>query len=438
MLIRYCGEWVYGTPNVSNTATALAIHDVNFQLNNGVNGDTNMHFNIQGEWSSWHSAAEHPTSCIENWYYLAHDAKIVTTEPHITYLSEGAFYDQDTVDLYCGRAWLKKTFTFNNGELPGYGGLNGTTNSVVTYFKNLWSGEVIFQYNLYPSDTSVFPTIPKPERFSPRKSIYIKPRYLAPHTDCTSIFRMRSTNFHVYRGSRNTSYSVAPFDGCQWITGSNYWIGDIESPGGNRTETNPLWHHDAATAIPSINTSSYSNIGNPAHNMIVATYTNHVDHTYWDDSSEDRIFEHADKTTSEGLMTEGTYVVGCRSGMIFNYIDSNPTTENVKNGTFETNFMEIGYGDNQWTPHTGYNCGSNTNQPVYYMGLVFENSINPNWKIDGNNYTIDADIFCPNLYMFTVPPADTGNVHAFGTSGGLYHVAGNRIIFAGHFLSNQP
>lgn len=422
MLTPWAGHQIFTscTATLANTANVFTLRNVNVQVM------TDGRFILGGD--GFADATEH----LENMYYLCKDAKIVDTPPHVTYLSEGAFYDQDTVDLYTGKAWLRTKYD----SIDGYD--SSTHFTYLWFYKNLWSGEVIMQYRLYPKTPGTWSALPLGYRYAPRRAIFIKPRYMEAQP--TSVLRTMSCNFCVRSDGSVITYGVLPDLTCTWLTGSNFWIGRAESPGGNRTETTPLWHHDSASPIPSMNTNAYSSLSEPRATELVETYTNHVNHTYWAESSD----MHTDYTGDHDTLAnnEVTHVVSCRSGMIYNYFDLRPTPANINaSGNIVSPIVLQNYSVPLWVADKRYFPNNTAEQGrLYYMGLVYESEFPEGTAITLNadgSYTYSAhyDLHHTNCLVHTTGTVTSDGLAAgFGSTGGMGISANNRLIMEGWYL----
>lgn len=190
---------------------------------------------------------------IENFFYIGSKyGKITTEDAKPIYLPEGTFYNQNAVDLLTGKAWFEYRVPLDSEAY--------TSDSSLTFYKNLWSAECIVQYNLYPVTANTYPSISVPSRFMPylNLTLYPKIRYLSPAPSNTQA----KERCYIRLGGNEFYLGGVP-SGTTRITGSNFYIGVEEKAAGLDTETGKgLWNRDASVQVPSAENTVFGNLRN--------------------------------------------------------------------------------------------------------------------------------------------------------------------------------
>ena len=404
MDIKYPGQQIYTVTSTSNSKTSVSARNANILIRE------DGFFRLQGEPFIQNDTTNYIKAHIESFFYIGSKyGKIVDKEPYLVYLSQGAFYNQDSVDLLTGKAWLRQSIT----NISGYTGY-------VTYYKNLWSGEIIFQYSLRPSTAGTFPSIPKPKRFAPNadKSIHQKIRYTDLLTTNTDVRVSLSSNFIINQEDAATNFGVPPHSTCNWITGSNFWIGRPEVALGNRKEATGLWRPENDKPIYSMNASIYDSlITNQPRAIEKINLNNNICDGYSEFATSDAEYS-------------GSIIISSRTGMIFNYVDLKLTQDSFSAVVLK-NFT------NRWKAYEKYR--TDQKNKFYYMGLIYTSktpftitSINEDGTYSGNlSNGLYTTNMCENM---TAEESGTYN-HGWGTHSGISSETGVRFVLSGYFLN---
>lgn len=398
MRLTYPGQWVYGTAS----ASASAIQMGSLQMLNTIINSAGR-FAIQGYNGSPQAGLN---SLLETFAYIGSKyGKITTTDVSSpVYLPQGEFYDANTVDLITGKAWLRYDI---NGP-SGY-----TAASFITFYKNLWSGEVIMQYSLYPTTAGTTPAIKIPERYLLIKKsdgTYSHSFFNARFVEGLTTNTNTTTRHHSYLKLDNSGYLRLIVGAGTWITGSQYYQGNPEvRPHNVKDNEQALWTAQADVDIPSVCYMFWPSNPNPAPSLVdVSTawktgYTNRAAYPSW-------------------------VTMNRRTGMVYFYLDVSLT------GTTTPDPLMSAWNAN-YSPSYRYNTVSGTSQPLYCSGANYISVLS---STDPSQVSYTA-----NLHQYTgkslgvATDVAGGQVWHYGTTGVFKPVANNFACFTGFYLGNS-
>lgn len=406
MDIKYTGNFVYGNTNSSKATTS---YNVLYKELNGI-WDTNGLLKLEGEPMTSTSDLQKCSDFIEHYTHIGNKYGKITTEdvkPPI-YFREGAFYDTNTADLISGRAWLKFKITAPSGY---------SSSSYVTWYKNLWSGEIIMQYSLNPSTTSPA-SITMPSRCAvlEGRNFYTDIRYVTVSGKTPSyrqVCWMRLNNVTLSFFAENAT----------WMTGSLYYPGNPEIRTHNLSyETiSGLYLPEANEAIPSAQSSKWPS------SAATSTY---------EDVTLDSMWNTSYYISRSGI--ESWTWRSARTGMVFSYFDMNIKGTSLPDSV-STPIMAPWM--QNFLPSYRYNKTSGKVQLIYFAGASYINTR------ASTTDTAASNEFTCNLCFYSgksLGTAETNtssvsyNVLHWGTTGNLKAVAGNLACFTGQFLGNTP
>lgn len=391
MQIKYPGSFEYA---ITKSATTAAVNNNVREINTTIT--TTGNFSLQGRSWAITTVNQYLENYLETFAYIGSKyGKIYTQERNPIYLKEGAFYHPETVDLITGHAWLKQTIT-----LPtGYG-----SNSLVTVYKNLWSGECILQYSLCPTTAGTMPSITLPARFSTytNQRFYTDIRYCNPATTYAN-------RHNCWMNLAGNYLTFNPITGLTWATGSLYYQGNPETNAqGNGSETVVgLWLPETNQAIPSVNNAKF-----PRNKSGLLDKTD-LD-SYWGSPK----YNHP-RSSDPSWAT-----LNHRTGMLNFYMDMN---------TAAAGALTSPVNGSDWSPHWipsyRYNKTSGTSIPLYCAGAQYISS-----SIESLTSGWSCNLACPTGTSLGVGP--TVRKWSWGTSGEMNPSVANLACFNGYFLSN--
>lgn len=393
LAIHYPGQFEYA---LMKSATTAARNQNVREINTSI--DTNGNFALQGRGWNATSVNTYIGSYLETFAYIGNKyGKVYTQEYPLIHLAEGAFYRTEQVDLITGHAWLKIPVTLPTGY---------ASNSFAFIFKNLWSGEVIFQYSLYPTTAGTMPAITLPSRAAVfgGKRFYTDIRYCEPAT--TYINR-----HNCWMNISNYTVSFSPITGQTWATGSIFYQGNPETPTqGNRQETVVgLWVPESADAIPSVNNAKFPVASAPDLAAL---------DSFWLSPK----YNHP-RASDPSWATNNN-----RTGMLFAYHDMNT----VAAGGLSNPFLGAEW-SSEWIPSYRYNYTNGTSQPLYcsgvgYLGGMVTESLTSGWT---------CNIYAPTGTALGAAPSTLVKKWYFGTTGEMNPSVANLACFTASYLSNR-
>lgn len=401
LAIRYPGQFIYAT-----NASADNMVKANYR-NLNTNISTTGVFTLQGNVTSITAERSNFRNFIENFAYIGSKyGKITTQDVKVEYMQEGAFYSADSIDLLLGRAWLKKTLPLPTGY--------NTSNSYIVMFKNLWSGEIIMQYSLYPTTSGKYPSIALPERFRMLKngtsylSAYLPTRYVSSYNTAPTA---SSANHHVWMNIGSAiSFGEVPST-ASWITGSQFYQGNPENrPQQNTSETVVgLWMPDhPAQAVPSVNNNiwptGYTEGFVNTSNSYNTGYTNRVEMPSWVSYNK-------------------------RTGMVFSYFDFTTT------GNALPDPVMISDWNAPYIPSYRYNQVSGTSQTVYLGTNAYMSASTNTSALTGAEYVANLRI-CTGPSLGNVSNVTNGRKWSYGTSGTASPIINNLQCYHAQYLGN--
>lgn len=395
MVIKYPGAFEYLTTKGSPTAAQI-LNGRELNTTISTTGD----FTLQGRgWST--ATIPNISNFLETFAYIGSKyGKIYTQEYNPIYLKEGAFYRQEQVDLITGHAWLKIPVTLPTGY---------NSNSHAWVFKNLWSGECIFQYSLYPTTAGTMPAITLPTRCAVYNHLhfYTDIRYCDPATTYAN-------RHSCYMRMEDYAVKFNPIISQAWATGSLYYQGNVETPTqGNGTETVVgLWLPESAEAIPSVNNARFPR--NKSGNM---NYT--ITDSYLPTS------KFAPRSTDPSWTTNNY-----RSGMVFFYWDMN-----MKAGTMPSPFIGSSEWAAYWIPSYRYNITSGTQTSLYCNGVQYLSNLNSSYATTNSAWT--CNIYARSGKALGADPGTGTKFWNFGATGEMTSATAGLACFNGYYLSNN-
>lgn len=392
MMIKYPGAFEYLITK-TNTTEAQVLNGREINTNISTTGD----FTIQGRtWDT--NATTYVQDYLETFAYIGSKyGKIYTQEYSPVYLSEGAFYRPETVDLITGHAWLKFTVT-----LPaGY-----NTNSFVVGYKNLWSGEVILQYSLRPTTAGSMPAITLPERLAvvDGRHFYTDIRYCDPQATY-------SNRHSCWMRVTNHTLTFNPIVGQTWATGSLFYQGNEETPAhGNGTETViGLWTPEVPQAIPSVNNIKFPKLNTGS--FAVTGLDNYLPTTKFT------------PRTTDPSWASNNY----RTGMVFYYWDMN-----MKAATMPSPFIQVEW-SKHWIPSYRYNITTDTPISLYCGGVQYLSNLNTTISSTG---AWTCNVYARSAKALGTDPGTGTKIWNFGTTGEMTAATAGLATFNGYYLSN--
>lgn len=395
--LRYSGQYEYGTTqSTAPDGVKLAWKELNGIWS--LSGD----LTLEGAPVSGTSYIQYYDTFIEHYAHIGSKyGKITSVDiKQPTYMAEGAFYDANTADLITGRAWLKTQIVLPSGY---------SSSSGFFVFKNLWSGEIIIQYSLYPTTAGSFPAITLPERYAVvgGRRIISDVRYWTGYT--TAIQRQNS---HLYI-DQNHIVHPSSMPGGNWATGTFYYPGEPEvRPQNVSYEVQSLWFPEVPVAIPPATSNKWPSAA--ASNARQHTDGTWVDTTYYSPHS--------------------TYINwvwrSLRTGMVFTNLDIT-----FKNTTQPNPIFSSKWGT-EWVPSYRYNVTSGTGQPVYFSGAGWIQYRNSSTTTAANTeYTCNVAFYSGKALGVDYSDYTYYNQLLWGTAGMAGGIV-NRACFTGFYLGN--
>lgn len=391
MRLGYCEIPVY------NEVTSTASIDTTQSARNfNITVNTSGKINTQGEPSRTEMSTH-----LSNFFYIGSKYGDITTEDiSVIYKPEGTFYNANTVKLLTGKSWLRYDV-----ELPeGY-----STSSYLSFFKNLWSGEVVTQYSLYCSTENSWPTITIPNRFRVYgdQRMFIKPRYMTPSSTAV---QNKERAWMQFTTSDTISFSIP--SGTTWVTGSHFYVGKTESPDGTYSETaDGLWFPEGGEIIPSAVSTSFSSLGEEINQGNV----------------------NLDTGLAEGYAARSSYpsfITRSRTGMVYLNLDV----------TLTKNAINIPVTSGSWSqryrPSIHYRpMGVTGSISVYFGSPAYIHNTAVTTAIAGTSY------YRANVRLYTNATSSqddaTSKAITYGNTGNISPTTGNPMIFQGWFLSDE-
>lgn len=407
--VKYSGNYEYGTGQIPSgqTAASSAPYFLHFKEMNGI-WDTTGKLVFEGVPSN---ATYKPywSTIIEHYCHIGSKYGVITTEDVKApiYLKEGAFYDKNTAALICGKAWLRIDATLPSGYTSG---------DYVTFYKNLWSGEVIMNYSLHPTTAGSTPAITMPSRVAvvDGRNFYTDVRY-------TTGFTTPAERQNTWMRLANTTLSFS-CPKATWLTGSLYYPSNPET---GRTQiasyetTNGLWIDEVAAQVPSAQSSKFP------------TSTNNANNGKYAQTSGDW-YDHAKGTPRSGV---DTWVWRSkRTGMVFTSFD----WTHVARATYSSPlFASTSRWGVDWIPSYRYNKVAGTSQPVYFSGAGYLGT-----RADTTGVATSSEYTCNIMFSSgkSLGAFDTTNTQygqlGWGTSGQASVTASCLLCFTGQYLGN--
>lgn len=395
MRLKYTGQYEYGTVrDVSTTDKCPDSIKLGWKECNGI-WNTSGTLTLQGQPTST-SYIKYYNTFIEHYTHIGSKYGEITTtdiEP-VVYLPQGAFYTANTAKLLCGKAWLRTDISAPSGY---------TSSSYVTLYKNLWSGEVIMQYSLYPNTAGTCPAITLPTRYAvvDGRNFYTDVRYT---TGRTTAAQRQSTWMRL----ANTTLSFnAP--SADWLTGTLYYPStpEVRTHNVSYEVSNGNYLTTGAGPIPSASSGKFPSATSGQSGIAV------ID-SYWLSANGYKSRSGVNSWLWRSL----------RTGMVFGSFDM------TFNGNGSTSPIMSAF-DTNWIPSYRYNTTAGTSQPVYFAGAGYLGSrkvaevglseYTCNLRLDsGKSLGVVGDI--NQLYWGSTGNSDTAN--------------GSLCCFTGQFLGN--
>lgn len=394
--LAYTGQFEYGT----NTASATeAINYGRKEMNTTINSAGA--FTLQGVPTSLANKAMYDTHIEHFAYPGAKYSKITTTDiKQPVYLKEGAFYDANTADLICGKAWLRFDVTAPSGY---------SSASYVSWFKNLWSGEIVMQYSLYPTTAGTCPAITIPSRCAvvDGRNFYTDVRYT---TGRTSAVQRQNTWMRL----NNTTLSFyAPQ--ADWLTGTLYYPGNSEVRPQNASQKSySLWVPESSSPITSADNSTWPSTAASGTKDITASQS-YLNTTYYKARSG------IDSWTWRSR----------RTGMVFNHWDLNSVTTSLPSPITSTKWSA------DFLPSYRYNKSTSTYQVVYYTGAGYLGTRADTAASVATEYTCNIAAYCGTSLGVMPTGTSYDQLHFWGSPGNWSPVANNLTCFTGQYLGNS-
>lgn len=404
MDIKYSGNFEYGySPSTASQTIMCCYKELNGKW------DTDGTLTLQGEPTGAY-ANLNGGAFIEHYAHIGSRYGKITTvdvKPPV-YLAEGAFYDTNTADLITGRAWLKiKTI-----QPTGY-----DSRSFVTWYKNLWSGEVIMQYNLYPTTAGNCPSIAIPSRCAvvDGRNFYTDIRYTVM-TAKTAAKRQSA-----WMRLNNNVVSFNAYDST-WLTGSIYYPSNSEVRSHNVSyeTTNGLYFPEVNVQVPSAQSNKWpSSTGAKSETVVLD------DH--WNTS-----YYKARSGVSSWVWRSK------RTGMVFTYFDMNAVTTSLPD-TYDNYMMSAWH--TRFLPSYRYkNSSDGSVQPIYFSGAGFIGT-RSSTTADAvyTEYTCNLAFCCGK--SLGVQETNTSTIRYnclhWGTPGQYKPIANSLACFTGQYLGNS-
>lgn len=406
MRIHYPDMQVYTTIKAISSVsdrTGILTRDSSKNLN--ICLDSDGCFRYQGE----------PTiSCIathiSNLFYIGNKYGSITTtdiEPAVV-LPEGQFYTQNTAALLTGKSWFRYDITLPTGY--------DISKSVATIYKNLWSGEAIFQYSLYPTTTGSFPAITVPARYNGIITpFFMKPRYISPSTANTNAVLNKEYAYMLFSAGKIQFGGIPSYT--TWITGSNFYMSTVETGSyladGKNTSVITL-KDDGAVSLAG---TDYSNLdtaikANPAGCSCIAGSSMAGYYT----------------ACYSWRGTYGTFMAKSKTGMVYENLDM--TTTNANFGA-PTKALPATY-----RPSIKYRW-TNASMSVYHASPVYTQKIRNGY---GCCVSASDSPYTANLFISTNNVAGgtaTCPGLSYGTTGNISNSSDTLVIWQGWFLADN-